>query len=147
MERDTAQRGEVFEPKTVVNRVDLTSSSNTVVLFALDLKTCEVIWLDMRGTVGNGYASRIETKLTNIQCALRGVAQAHKPNMGVVARLNAAARGVIVDGIDEADVAFVEDATGLPSQRLVGYSGKEPVYQDVKYITPFDLDVWMGDLI
>ena len=147
MERDQAQRGEVFEPKTVVNRVDLTSSSNTVVLFALDLKTCEVIWLDMRGTVENGYASRVENKMTNIQCALRGVVQAHKPNMGAVARLNAMARGVIVENINDADVAFVEDSAGLPAQRLIGHNGKEPVYQDVKYITPFDLDVWMGDLI
>jgi len=46
MARETAGSGEVFEPKTVVDRVDLTGNTQVCLPAIFDLETNEIIWDD-----------------------------------------------------------------------------------------------------
>ena len=47
MDRDVLDSGEVFEPKTVATSFQITCESTFAYLFAIDLKTRELIWLNV----------------------------------------------------------------------------------------------------
>jgi len=47
MDRDVLDSGQVFEPKTVVTSFQITCESTFAYLFAIDLKTRELVWLNV----------------------------------------------------------------------------------------------------
>ena len=59
MEREDGEFGEIFEPKTVKQKMDLASQSTVCIPVIFDCQTREVIWWDMNLTI-NGFTLTVE---------------------------------------------------------------------------------------
>lgn len=128
MERESVQSGEIYEPKTVVNKMDITSDSKIVSTILVDVKAREVVWVDTCLKSVRNY-NNIEGNNASLKEIGKSILNIEKPNMGYLAYLNAKARGTIVNDIKEADTIFTV----------------EKEFDNV--ITPYDVEIIMSDLI
>jgi uncharacterized protein (DUF3820 family) len=102
MERKSAQRGGIYEPTTVKEKIDLASAStsNTPVLIDLFEKT--IYWMDLSTT----ESKVIEGAFENLCQLCMTFTKMSKPTVGRVLSLNAIARGELVSDPNEADIVF-----------------------------------------
>jgi stress response protein SCP2 len=108
MERNDHESGEIYDPRTVENRVDLTTPTTNSVPYIFDMKTGEAIWIDMAinlGAYGYGGNNAASTSKTT-ENLVSAVVRKNYPSLGDLFRLHAKARGTLVDSADEADVVF-----------------------------------------
>jgi len=124
MGRTAVQSGEVFEARTVQDRIDSAGDTTVNIPLILDLKERQVIWADIalksRGAINN--SRRNEDNLARMGKAL---ANLRKPTLYDLFSLHVAARGTLTTNPEEADTVF-----GL-------YEG----------ITPFDTDKIMAEFM
>ena len=112
MLRESPQSGEIFEPKTVQNRFDITADMRIAVPLIIDVVERQVIWCDLSLKHNNFSANHVEGNKRGINATLQSMTSLNKPNMYDLLRIHASARGVIVDSPEEADVVFsVENDT------------------------------------
>ena len=135
MEREYPNSGEIFEPQTVAMKMDLTNDAEYCIPAIFDCKERRFIWCDLGGSAESYAYNNLESNLKGVTAACYAISNIKKPNMGALAYLNAKARGELVETREEADTIFSPDAT-IPE-------GKE----NVRVITPFDTDVWMGEML
>lgn len=107
MERKDAEAGELFEPGTVENRMELCSNSWMSIPALIDLETREIIWADITATSrsdlgGNNVASNI----VGTQASVYAAANWEKPSLYDILLLQAEARGEVVSDMHEADMVF-----------------------------------------
>jgi stress response protein SCP2 len=128
MLRDKLQSGEVYDPRTVVDRADVTTEATSVVPMILDLVDRKVIWVDAAMTTkgsrdyrydwrrgGNDVASTRGT----IELLGKAFTNIHKPTLFDLLSLHVEARGTLVETQDEADVVFsVEAGTPFELDRI-----------------------------
>jgi hypothetical protein len=115
MERSCPDSGEVFEAKTVKNRVDLDTEAQCVVPMVIDLYEGNVIWMDL--ALNHQYAlHNVEMTKNKVSMLGKALTEMKKPDMYTLISLNAQARGEIVDDPEEADIEF-----GLPRVRPEDY--------------------------
>lgn len=128
MTRNDMKSGEIFEPSTVKQRMDLASATTTCIPVIFDLKERVFVWCDMALTadhVRTGFGGiNVESNLPSVVVTCKAMVDVKKPNLYDLFIFNAKARGVITDNPDEADIRF-----GLDDSR------------DVK---PSDIDVIVG---
>ena len=106
MPRQSPKKGEIFEPRTVANRFDLTSDSKGVIPLVIDLKNKCVIWADMPYSGSNPGVNNVLTHKDAIRRTVEGLMNLSRPTMGELFRLHATARGTLVDTKEEADTVF-----------------------------------------
>lgn len=129
MLRREPQSGEIYDPRTVVDRADVTTEATSVVPMIIDLVDRKVIWVDAamttegsrghrydwRRNVGNNVASTRGT----IELLGKAFTNIHKPTLFDLLNLHVEARGTLVDTKDEADVVFsVEAGTPFELDRI-----------------------------
>ena len=127
MERDCVNSGEIYEPKTVKQKINLTSNSNVAIPVIFDCVERKVIWCDMNLGLA-GYHTRgnnIETNLSIVELACYCMVHMHKPTIYDLIQLHVKARGTFCDNIEEADVVFDEEMG----------------------ITPYDTEVFMSEYL
>ena len=108
MAREKPQAGEVFEPATVKDKVDLASSGRISVPMVIDLETREAYWADL--------ALRAQpNRLVNIESNRRGlvhygvaITTLVRPTLHDLFELHVRARGEAVGTAEEADTVFSE---------------------------------------
>jgi len=139
MSREEPGSGEIYEPKTVENKIDLTANTRICIPMIIDLKNNKVIWTDLalkkrpswsgnnvesnqRGMIAMGKA------MSNFICV--------KPTLFDLFNLHVEARGELVS-IEEADTIFtvVDDVNSLPLK------------EGARVVTHFDDDVIMGEFL
>lgn len=130
MEREDVSSGEIFEPKTVVQKMDLTTKSTVCVPVIFDCLTREFIWCDMnvdltgcRANIGgiNGISN-----LGNVQAICYSMVNMAKPNLYDLIMLHVQGRnGTLVSDKEDADFIFDID----------------------EGITPYDVDVFMSEYL
>jgi hypothetical protein len=110
MLREKPRSGEIFEPKTVQDRVDLTANSRMAVPLIIDLETRTVIWCDM--SVGNTHywVNNVHTAKKGLGFTAQALTEMIKPNLYDLLMLHAKARGVVVKAKDQADTVFSLEA-------------------------------------
>jgi len=126
MIRQSPQSGEIFEPKTVQDKVDLTADTRICIPVVLDLVDRKVIWTDI--ALNNRPSFQINVEANNGGIALMGKAinEMTKPNLYDLFNLHVKARkGKLVKKIEDADTVF---------------SVKEGV-------TPFDIEKIMNEYL
>ena len=126
MIRQSPQSGEIFEPKTVQDKVDLTADTRICIPVVLDLVDRKVIWTDI--ALKNNPSFNINVEANNGGIALMGKAinEMTKPNLYDLFNLHVKARkGKLVKKIEDADTVF---------------SVKEGV-------TPFDIEKIMNEYL
>ncbi len=129
MGREDVNSGEIYEPKTVGQKMDLSSPSTVCIPVIFDCVKREIIWCDMNLSLNgchNDYGgNNIESNLSGVAAACYSIVNMSKPDLYDLIDLHIRARGVRVDNKEDADVVFDID------------SG----------ITPFDTEVFMGEYL
>lgn len=129
MEREDVNSGEIYEPKTVSQKMDLTSQSTVCIPMIFDCIERKMIWCDMNvslnGCHSNYGGNNLESNLSGVSATCYGMVNMIKPNLYDLINLHIKARGLFVDNKEDADVIFdIEDG-----------------------IKPFDTDVFMSEYI
>jgi hypothetical protein len=129
MGREDVGSGEIYEPKTVEQKMDLVSQSTVSVPVIFDCVNREFIWCDMNISLGGccrrNYGNNIESNLTGVEATCYSMVNMRKPNLYDLIDLHIRARGLRVENKEDADVVFdVEDG-----------------------ITPCDIDVIVGEYL
>lgn len=110
MTRNDMKSGEIFEPSTVKQRMDLASATTTCIPVIFDLRERVLIWCDMALTADHvraGYGGiNVESNLPSVVVTCKAMVDVKKPNLYDLFTFNAKARGVIIDNPDEADIRF-----------------------------------------
>ena len=101
MMRDKVDSGEVFEPKTVKSSFKVTADSTYAYLFAIDLHTRELIWLNLSLDSG-----RIVAADERVSLALERIGELDVMSAGELLELCATE---VVDDPALADVAFTDE--------------------------------------
>ena len=155
MEREDANSGEIFEPKTVEQKMDLSADSKVAIPAIFDCKERKFIWCDMNLRVPSyGYGgNNLESNLKGVTATCYGVAHLNKPNLYELVYLNALARGEIVKDRNEADIIFSNDKT-VPYEIVTvvdentGLSHREVKDKtNVPIVTSYDFDYFVGKLL
>lgn len=158
------QFGDIFEPSRTKQCFNLGGNTLCEIPIIIDLHKREVIWCDLTlNTVGNFSSNRpnnVEINTFGVSAMVLSMLQTRRPSMYSLAILNAGAYGTIVTDRNEADVIFdldetkpivtiekyieVQDVEGNVIDSRVETESKE---KDCRIITPFMLDVWMGEML
>lgn len=117
MARSEAKSGEVFEPRTVQDKVDIASRTRVCLPAFFDLADGCVIWADI-ALRGSPHLNNVANNLSGVSLMLRAIAGMRKATLHTLFRLHIAARGELVGSRSEADQVFAVD----------------------EGLTPFDLD-------
>ena len=119
MLRSKPNSGEVFEPKTVHDKIDITSESTLVMPLVVDVHERRIIWADTAIRSNIGHVNNIRGNYDSITLIGRALTQLRKPNLYDLLALHAHARGKIVSNPDDADVVFsVEVGTPFDLERI-----------------------------
>ncbi|MFO0808945.1 MAG: TerD family protein [Gemmataceae bacterium] len=118
MAREKPNSGEIFEPKTVVDKVDVASDTKMCLPAVFDLVGREVIWADIALAGNPRFANNVHNNLSGVSLMLRALTQLRKTDLYTLFDLHIRARGTKVLEVETADSVFSVD----------------------RGITPFDLD-------
>ncbi|SFJ04066.1 MULTISPECIES: TerD family protein [unclassified Bacillus (in: firmicutes)] len=125
MVRQYPGSGEIFEPSTVQDKVDITADTQISIPVILDLKERKLIWTDLSLTRDLTYCNTIEANQKGMVLVGKSLTSLVKPNLYDLFRLHLEARGELVQDIEEAESIFSLD----------------------KGITPFDIETIISDYI
>lgn len=116
MTREKPNSNEIYDPKTVENKIDLTSASRNAIPVVFDLETREAVWCDLatKGQPESAFRSgwgrscnNIESNRADITQVLKAITNLDsKPTLYDLFMTHAIARGEVVDNVEEADVVF-----------------------------------------
>lgn len=115
MARKKPGSGEVYEPKTVQDRLDLSADTKIAIPLVIDVVASQVIWCDLALRRHPRWHNNVHTNKTGIQLALRSLVELTKPNLYDLLSLHTQARGEWVASAEEAETVF-SVAAGTPFQ-------------------------------
>jgi hypothetical protein len=108
MMRQHPGSGEIFEPKTVVDKVDLAANTKICIPVILDLQTRQVVWTDLGLKAIPSYAINLENNLSGITLIGMAMTTLEKATLYELFELHAQARGTLVDKAEAAETVFAE---------------------------------------
>ena len=108
MTRDKPDSNEIYDPGTVVQKYNLTSSTRTSMPVIFDMKTREAIFVDSSVTMGTGrLGSNVENTSNLIKTMMKYMLESpDKVSLYELLSLHAEARGTIAENPGEADTVF-----------------------------------------
>lgn len=129
MGREDIQSGEIYEPGTVRQKMDLASQSTVCIPVIFDCVNREVIWCDMslslNGCRCNYGGNNVESNLYGVTATCYSMVNMSKPNLYDLIDLHIRARGLRVEKKEDADIIF-DISSG---------------------ITPYDTEIFMSEYI
>ena len=126
MARSKPGSGEVFEPSTVRDRIDIRSHSCSGLMMLVDTFERCVIWCNLEMAAEDHLGGiNIESNRAAVWEICSSIAEDRRPDLYTLFRLHAEARGELVEEESEADIRFAPD----------------------RGITPFDTEVIMAEYI
>lgn len=152
MEREECASGEIFEPSTVEQKMDLASDSMVSIPVIFDCVEREIIWCDMNLSIGQmstRYGNNLESNFNKATATCYAMANMNKVDMYYLTYLHAMARGELVSSREEADIIFSNDLTKplieveveiKDEEGNVIETKTEQKEKNVKFITAFDVD-------
>lgn len=124
MSRQKAGSGEVFEPKTVVDKVDLAANTRICLPAIFDLIERKIIWCDISLKNGPSY-NNVHTNLSGVSLMLRAMNSARKTDLHTLFGLHIKARG----------------------ERVAEKESADRVFAVTEGVTPYDLDLIASDYL
>ena len=118
----------IFDPSKVKMKFDLNSDANSCVAFAIDLVDRKVIWLDTTNACKG--VINIKSNYNTTMTATRALINGSRTTLTELVRMNAMARGRLVETADEADIIFAID---------------KDMYPDKNVVTPWEFDRFMSE--
>ena len=109
MMREDPNSGEVFEPATVQEKLDITADTRICIPVILDLKEREVLWTDLALRRHPKYVNSVEGNQKGMVLMGRALTTLVKPSLYDLFRLHGLSRGALVSEPDRADTLFAVD--------------------------------------
>ena len=106
MARQKPGSGEIYEPKTVLDRLDLTADTRIALPLVIDVVANQVIWCDLALRRHPRWQNNVQGNLSGIQLSLRALVELSKPNLYDLLALHTQARGERVESPEEAETVF-----------------------------------------
>lgn len=128
MHRSRPQSGEIYEPRTVVNKFDLTANTTIAIPLILDLRQREVIWTDLSLKRNPSAVNNVHANRSSLSLLCEAMVSLSKPSLHELFELHIAARGQTVARRDEARTVFSCDG-------------------DQGAITPYDIPLILSDYL
>jgi hypothetical protein len=107
MARTDQDSGEVFEPQTVQQKIDLTADTRLCIPAVIDLVMSELVWADIALKNQQAFANNIESNKTSLALMGKALTQMCKPNLGQLFGLHCKAREVELVDVSERETADV----------------------------------------
>jgi hypothetical protein len=107
MGRSAPNSGEVFEPRTVMDRIDVTSDTTICIPIIFDLVAGQAIWVDV-ALKSHGWLNNVASNKGNIQKLGSALCNLNKPNLYDLFELHTIGRGNLVSKKEEANQVFGE---------------------------------------
>ncbi|WP_072730984.1 TerD family protein [Paenibacillus sp. NAIST15-1] len=114
MMRKKPGSGEIFEPATVANKIDVTADTRIAIPVILDLVERTVIWTDLSLTRHPDYCNNVEGNQKGMVLIGKAMTTLQKPNLYDLFMLHAQARGEVVATADQAGTIFSVDEGVTP---------------------------------
>lgn len=127
MMRSDQNSGEIFDARTVANKIDLAANATAAAPLVLDLKQRQMIWADLSLTGRNLFSTS-----KTVGAFAKGVANMNRPRLYDLFSMHVEARGRQVKSADKANLIISENGI------LAG---------DYTQITPYDLDKIMSQFM
>jgi hypothetical protein len=123
MARQEADSGEIFEPRTVQDRLDITADTKIALPLVIDVVDEKVVWCDMALRRHPTWVNNVHRNLTGVAATLRSLVEVRRPSLYDLFALHAEARGERVDSSNGADTVFsVESGTPFRLEEIAsGY--------------------------
>lgn len=106
MARSDANSGEIFEPRTVVNKLDVASNTMICIPAVFDLVGQEVIWADLALTHEPDSCNNVQNNLSSMSLMLQALTSLAKPDLHTLFTLHAKARGTLATPDGPVDTIF-----------------------------------------
>jgi len=106
MMREKPDSGEVFEPSTVEDRIDIASDSRICIPVILDLHEGVAVWADLALKKHPRYVNNVEGNLPQMALLGKSITEVIKPDLFSLFTLHARARGTLVSSETDADTVF-----------------------------------------
>lgn len=105
MMREFPNSGEIFDPKTVVDKVDITANTTVCVPVIIDIHTREMVWSDISlktlALINNHNSSK-----ANISKMAKAICEMNRPSLYDLFLMHAEARGQLIGDKSKADTVF-----------------------------------------
>lgn len=143
MERADVNSGEIYEPKLVEQKLDLTADSMVCIPVIFDCVKREFIWCDMNMSLSGIHANiggnNLESNLSGVAAVCYSMVNVKKPDLYDLIALNVMGRGVLVDNREDADIVFDTEV----------YLNNDTVEneRDKMVITPYDTELFMSEYL
>ncbi|MBC8141185.1 MAG: TerD family protein [Armatimonadetes bacterium] len=106
MVRQAPESGEIYEPKTVSDKLDLTADTKIAVPVVFDIVERRAVWCDMALRSHPRFQNNVAGNIGGVRATVQSLVQISKPNLYDLLLLHAAARGELVNTPDDADMVF-----------------------------------------
>lgn len=108
MTRDHANSNEIYDPKTVEQKIDLQGENRNCIPVLFDLKERKAIWADVATSRGGSFGgNNVESNRATISETMEAIADtSRKVSLYELFSLHAAVRGTVVDNAEDADTVF-----------------------------------------
>lgn len=109
MLRQAPDSGEIYEPRTVLNKFDLSANSEIALPLMLDLQTRQMIWTDLSLKRNPSHANNVHGNRSSLSLLCQAMTQLQKPSLYQLLELQIDARGSRVYNREEAETVFSLD--------------------------------------
>lgn len=113
MARQQANSGEIFEPRTVLDKVDIASNTRVSLPAVFDLVEKRILWTDI-ALRSSPYWNNVENNLSGVSLMLRAMVGLRKTTLHRLFSLHIEARGSSVPSLAEAERIFSTDTGTTP---------------------------------
>jgi hypothetical protein len=123
MARTKPKSGEIYEPKTVQDRLDITADTRIAIPLIIDVVAGEVIWCDMALRRHPRYQNNVHENMNGIYLTLQALTNLNKPNLYELFVFHARARGEQIGSLEQAETVFaVKDGIQFRQEEIAsGY--------------------------
>jgi hypothetical protein len=106
MIRQHPNSGEIFEPSTVQDKIDLAADTKICIPVILDLQEKTVLWTDLALRQHPDFYNTLEANQKGMVAIGQAMTSLKKPNLYDLLMIHARARGVLVEEAANADTVF-----------------------------------------
>lgn len=125
MSRESMSSGQIYEPLTVENKIDVAGNTKIYIPMILDLKLNKFIWTDLSLKFNVDRLNNIDGNIKSIVLIGKAITNLIKPTLYDLFMLHVKARGKLCDDVLKSDIIFSE------------HMG----------ITPYDIDEIMAEFL
>ncbi len=108
MTREKPESNEIYDPKTVEQKIDLRANSRNAMPVVFDLETRKAVWVDLTANMEQRYGgNNVESNRASIEETVEAIVDSYnKVSLYELFDLHGRARGEIVNAKADADVTF-----------------------------------------